>query len=174
MSESVLPLGLEGEYVVDHLGFAVESIDDQLPIYQNLLGGVFIEGGDTPGDFRAAVFRLPGGFSVELLEPVDRRGKLADYLEKHGTGLHHITLRCRDIETAMESATAAGYRVVGVDLENPPWREAYLHPKDTGGTLIQLFDSSEPADRRCRFGIAEVLNGEVTWNAGRYEWKESG
>jgi methylmalonyl-CoA/ethylmalonyl-CoA epimerase len=163
----------EGDYVVDHIGLAVESIADHIPLYRDLLGGSFIEGGDTPGDFRAALFGLPGRLSVELLEPLDAHGKLADFLTTHGPGLHHITVRCHDVEAAIASAADAGYRVIGVDLTNPPWREAYLHPKDTGGTLIQLFDSTEPADRRCDFGIDDVLSGGVVWSAGRYQRRES-
>jgi methylmalonyl-CoA/ethylmalonyl-CoA epimerase len=161
-------LGPLGDVEIDHLGFAVYSIADQVPLYRRLLGGTFREGGDTHGDFRSVLFDLPGRVRVELLEPIDDAGKLAGFLRSRGAGLHHITVRCRDVEDAIARAAAAGYRIVGEDLTNPPWREAYIHPNDACGSLIQLFDSTEPRDRQCTFALEDVLDGQVTWSAGRY------
>jgi len=160
---------------VDHVGLAVHSIADCWNLYESLLGGTFREGGDVGTDFRAAQVVLPGGLTVELMEPIGQSGRLADFISEHGPGLHHIAVRSQDVRASAAAAARVGYRVVGENLAEAGWREAYIHPSSAGGVLIQLFDSAKPApDGSCDYDIDDVLSGQLMWSAGEYIRKDVG
>ena len=130
--------------VLDHLGIAVDSIDERLGIYEAL--GLEVEGTEEVIEQGVRVAFLPVGDSrIELLEPIDASSPIARHLERRGPGLHHICLRVPDIRAAMAELTARGYRL----LSEEPQRGAhdclvcFVHPKSTGGVLLEL---SQPAD----------------------------
>jgi len=86
-----------------------------------------------------AVFLDVEGSYFELLEP-HAEGPIADYLDSHGPGIHHLALGTDDIAAALDRA-----REVGVDLVDDRPRPgawghevAFLHPKSTGGALIEF------------------------------------
>jgi Glyoxalase/Bleomycin resistance protein/Dioxygenase superfamily len=78
---------------------------------------------------------------VELLEPLGD-GFLSRFYERHGEGLHHVTFKTDDIAAAIAQVEGLGYELVGVSLENPHWKEAFLRPSKAHGTLIRLAQSS--------------------------------
>jgi methylmalonyl-CoA epimerase len=77
---------------------------------------------------------------VELLAPRDPDGPIARFLAKRGPGIHHICYRVPDLEAALATCRALGYRLVD---ESPRigaggCRIAFLHPRSTAGILIEL------------------------------------
>jgi methylmalonyl-CoA/ethylmalonyl-CoA epimerase len=140
--------------IYDHVAHAVPSIREALPLYRDLLRGVVYAGGINPwGGHVAVLIRYPGGAKVELLEPVRRNApSIGNFLTASPRGgLHHVTFRVPDIEAALERVLTAGYHPVGTNLSQPAWRETFLHPRETGGVLIQLAqadpDIPGPLDR---------------------------
>lgn len=124
---------------IDHVAIAVERIRDVLPLYRDLLGGEFVDAGDDlTKEFRWVHFRYPGGFKIELMEPLSERSFLKRFLEKRGPGMHHILIHVRGIEDAVAEAERAGYRVVEARFAGKGWNEAFLHPKSTCGVLIEF------------------------------------
>ena len=120
-------------------------------------------GGDSPdGTWRWVQFRYGGGGKVELLELLGE-GFLSRFLERRGEGLHHITFKTDDIEAAIAELETGGYELVDMDLEGEDWKEAFLRPSKSHGTLIQVAWSSQPdeeAARRLRPPeIDELLSG---------------
>jgi methylmalonyl-CoA/ethylmalonyl-CoA epimerase len=116
--------------VLDHIGIAVESIDEAV---EEVL------------DQRVRVAFLPvGDTRIELLEPTDDTSPIARHLERRGAGLHHICLRVPDIRAAMAQLSEEGHRL----LSEEPLPGAhdclvcFVHPKSAGGVLIEL---SQPA-----------------------------
>ena len=86
----------------------------------------------------------PGGSEIELLEPTDPAGGVARFLEKRGEGLHHLCLEVEDIDEALAELTAAGAAVL--DATPRPTAEGrgiFLHPKGTGGVLLELVQREE-------------------------------
>jgi methylmalonyl-CoA/ethylmalonyl-CoA epimerase len=149
------------ELQLDHVAVAVRSIKAALPLFRDVLGGEYVMGDDERGIWRWVQFRYPGGGKVELLEPLGE-GFLADFLERYGEGLHHMTFKTDDIRAAIAQVESQGYEVVDVSLDNPEWREAFLRPSRAHGTLIQLAESSlsdEVAATRMRPGNLEELLG---------------
>ena len=127
--------------VYDHVAHAVPSIKELLPLYCDLLGGVVCSGGISPwGGHLAVVIEYADGGKLELLEPVRRNApSIGGFLTASPRGgLHHVTFKVPDIQLALEQVLAAGYHPVGTNLEHESWRETFLHPRETGGVLLQL------------------------------------
>ena len=129
---------------MDHVAIATWDVTKLVHLLTKVLGAAYVDGGDDSNTgFRWLQFRLPGG-KIELLEPLDRDGFLYRFLTKRGEGLHHVTLYVADLAEAIPQLTAAGYEPVDVALESAYWKEAFLHPRDTSGVLIQLAQTPVP------------------------------
>ena len=131
----------------DHVAVAAERAADAWPRYAGDLGGRWAGGDDTSGFWFGQV-RYANGMKVEVLEPfaVERNDFLRRFLDRNGPGPHHLTYKVGDIVAALGAAEAAGYRPVAVDLSDPTWKEAFLHPKDAPGVVVQLAQASGEED----------------------------
>lgn len=81
-----------------------------------------------------------GGTEVELLESTDPEGPIGKFIAAKGAGMQHIAYRVDDIEAALAELKAKGVRLID---EKPRYgaggaRIAFLHPKATGGVLVEL------------------------------------
>jgi methylmalonyl-CoA/ethylmalonyl-CoA epimerase len=128
----------------DHVAVALHSIKPALKLYREALGGEYLMGADQ-GDWRWLQLRWPGGGKVELLEPLGD-GFLTKFLDSRGEGLHHVTFKTDDIEGAIGQLRSRGFELVDVNISNPHWKEAFLRPSKSHGTLIQVAQSSAPDD----------------------------
>lgn len=125
----------------DHVAHAVPSIREHVPLYRDILGGQVEAGGINPwGGHLAVHFVFPGGGRIELLEPVRPDSpSVGGFLARNPRGgLHHVTFKVKDLAAALEVVTAAGLQPFGTLDESDSWKETYLHPRTTGGVLIQL------------------------------------
>ncbi len=128
----------------DHVAVAVRSIKQALKLYRDGLGGEYLMRGDQD-TWRWLQLRYPGGGKVELLEPLGE-GFLSKFLDSRGEGLHHVTFKTDDIEAAIAHLRELGFELVDVDLSNLHWKEAFLRPSKSHGTLIQIAQSSGPGE----------------------------
>ncbi len=128
---------------LDHLAVAAETSDELWPRYRTDLGGAWLAGGPDFG-FASAQVRYANGMKIEVLAPDgwERNDFLRRFLDRRGPGPHHMTFKVPDIVAALAAVEAAGYRPVGVNLEHADWKEAFLHPKDAPGIVVQLAQSS--------------------------------
>jgi methylmalonyl-CoA/ethylmalonyl-CoA epimerase len=123
---------------VDHVAIAVRDMRAAIGFYTNTLGASFVFAGDMPEQgFRWAQFGFPGGGKFELVTPIGD-GFVARFLERRGEGVHHVTLKVPDIAAAIDGLTADGVPLFNVNIGGPYWREAFIHPRDANGTLIQV------------------------------------
>src|SRR5262249_46175549 len=135
---------------LDHVALAFEHAWDGLNRYAGTLGGAYIGGGPDPG-FNWYQVRYANGMKVELLEPGDIEVDdfLRRFLDRNGPGPHHLTIKVPDIHAAIDRATAAGYPPVRVNLANPEWMEAFIHPKASHGIVVQMaqtvYDDDHPS-----------------------------
>jgi catechol 2,3-dioxygenase-like lactoylglutathione lyase family enzyme len=127
---------------LDHVAVAAERMADGWPRYAGDLAGEWLAGGGTPGFYSAQV-RYANGMKVEVLEPfeIEQNDFLRRFLDRNGPGAHHVTYKVADIVAALELVEAAGYRPVSVNLSDPQWKEAFIHPKDAPGIVVQLAQS---------------------------------
>jgi methylmalonyl-CoA/ethylmalonyl-CoA epimerase len=129
---------------MDHVAMATWDARGPARLLTEILGATFVDGGDEPhAGFRWLQFQFPGG-KVEVLEPLDREGFLYRFLTRRGEGLHHVTLYVANLQDAIPKLEAAGYAPVDVNLAHAEWKEAFLHPRDTPGALIQLAQVPDP------------------------------
>jgi methylmalonyl-CoA/ethylmalonyl-CoA epimerase len=130
---------------LDHVSIATRRIASLVPLIRDVLGARFLMGATESGQgFRWAQFQFPGGGVLELIEPLDEKGFVQDFLERRGEGLHHITLRVRDIAARTRELEALGYQPVRPKFDNPVWKEVFIHPREAHGVLIQLAESELP------------------------------
>jgi len=125
---------------LDHIGIAVRCLAERVPFYRDLLGLRHARDEDVPSERVRVAFLERGETHIELLEPLGGAGPIADFLEKRGEGIHHICFAVDDIEAALARARGAGILVVGEAPRSGAGgrRVAFLHPKSTGGILIEL------------------------------------
>lgn len=130
---------------LDHVALATRDVRDALDVLVGELGGTVLFGGHSIG-FRPMQVRLGDakeGMNIELLEPwdVEKNDFLERFVARHGAGPHHLTYKVDDLEATLERVRSAGYRPVNIDLSDPNWKEAFLHPREAHGTVVQLAEA---------------------------------
>jgi hypothetical protein len=133
-----MPSTIDG-VTLDHVAVAVESWAEAWPRYAVGLGGGWSSGGQNVG-FAPAQLRFANGGRVEILQPWRSEDNpfLRRFLDRHGPGPHHLTFKVPDLASALDQGRAAGFSPVGVDLSNADWKEAFLHPRQATGIVVQL------------------------------------
>jgi len=128
---------------LDHVAIAVEDHEQAWPRYAADLAGEWVSGGDAVG-FAAAQLRYANGMKLEILRPanVHLNDFLRRFLDRNGPGPHHLTYKVADIHAGIAAAEGAGYRPVNAQLDDPNWKEVFLHPKDAPGVVVQLAQAS--------------------------------
>jgi methylmalonyl-CoA/ethylmalonyl-CoA epimerase len=127
---------------IDHIGVAVEDLDGAVALYSDSFG-MREEHRETVADFGVeAVLLEVGDGHVELLAPLGLDTGVGRFLESRGPGLHHVAYQTDDIDSALESARAAGIELID---ERPRTgirssRVAFLHPGSMGGVLTELVE----------------------------------
>jgi methylmalonyl-CoA/ethylmalonyl-CoA epimerase len=130
---------------IDHIGVAVQDLDEAVALYSERLG-MPVEHRETVAEQGVEAVLLAIGVShVELLRPLSPDTAVGKFLERNGPGLHHVAYGTDDIESALDSARAAGLELID---ESPRIgirgsRVAFLHPKSTGGVLTELVQAAE-------------------------------
>jgi catechol 2,3-dioxygenase-like lactoylglutathione lyase family enzyme len=132
---------------LDHVALAAERHRDLWPRLIGDLGGRWAGAGDSPG-FRFAQVTFDNGMRVEVLEPlrVEENDFLRRFLDRSGPGPHHLTFKVPDLVASLAALEEAGWSAINVDLSDPGWQEAFLHPKTSHGIVVQLAQSDEEPD----------------------------
>jgi methylmalonyl-CoA/ethylmalonyl-CoA epimerase len=131
----------------DHIAIAARRIADAPPVLVGMLGGQAHHGA-VSGPYTWATWRYANGGCLEVLEPRGDEGFLHRFLAARGPGIHHVTFRVPSLEAICARAAGLGYRIVGRDESDPGWAEAFLHPKEALGIVVQFAESRVPAAPR--------------------------
>ncbi|MBS1836188.1 MAG: VOC family protein [Actinobacteria bacterium] len=128
----------------DHVAIAVRHMTDPWPLFADVLGGTYHDRGISPG-FGWTQMRFAHGFVVEGLHPeqTDQADFLTRFLQRHGPGPHHLTFMVPSLDTMLERARTAGFSPIGEDRSDPAWMEAFLHPSEAHGIVVQLAQLGE-------------------------------
>ena len=129
---------------ISHIGIAVESIEQWIGFYRDVLGLEYGGSEEVPEQKVKVAFLTIGESSIELLEPTSYDSPIAKFLEKRGGGIHHIAMQVEDIEDALARHHKAGARLID---ETPRigahgMKIAFVHPKASGGVLLELCEPS--------------------------------
>ncbi|SDQ21847.1 VOC family protein [Natronobacterium texcoconense] len=125
---------------VDHVGIAVDSIEDAESILFALGCEKIHEERSEYAEFAWATYVLGDASRLELIAPADgSESFLTAFLEENGPGLHHVTLEVANLEAAIEALSEHGVSVVD-HAEFDHWGEAFLSPENATGVLFQLME----------------------------------
>ncbi len=128
---------------LNHVAIAVKDMDEALGMYADLFGLDPSEVEDVEDQgVRAALLKV-GGSQVELIQPLDTESGVAKFIERRGPGLHHVCFEVDGLQDALDRLDAKE----GVQLIDRRPRKglagmiAFLHPRSTGGTLVELVEA---------------------------------
>jgi methylmalonyl-CoA/ethylmalonyl-CoA epimerase len=126
---------------INHIAIAVENIEAMLPFWHEALG-LYIDHIEEVPSQKARVAFLPVGESeMELVQPTDPATGMAKFLKEKGPGMHHLCLEVENIEEALEELKVKGIHLINETAQILPGRKmAFVHPKSTGGVLVELYE----------------------------------
>ena len=130
---------------LDHVSIGVLDMEKAKILFGEVLGGQPMrdEGESESEGFDWVTFML-GGKKIELVTPhVAGEGGVGQYLARYGEGFHHLSCAVLDLTEARAHFESKGIRILGYSDVSPSFKHFYLHPKDTFGALIQIFEESE-------------------------------
>jgi len=128
---------------INHIGIAVNSIDDAVKLYTDVLG-LKVQDIEVVEDQKVKTAIIPVGESkIELIESTDPEGTIAKFIESRGEGMHHLAFEVSNIEDALGIVANKGLALIDEKprkgVENT--RIAFLHPRGTGRVLMELVES---------------------------------
>jgi len=125
---------------IEHIGIAVNSLEESIPYYENVLGLKCYAVEEVKDQKVKTAFFMVGQTKIELLESTDPEGPIGRFVEKKGTGIHHLAFAMEDVGAALQQAEEKGIRLI----DKQPRKGAeglsigFLHPKSTGGVLTEF------------------------------------
>ena len=143
----------------DHVAIAGRRIRDMLPLWRDALGGKFVVGADNPETgWRAVRLELAGVWCLELIEPLAGSPFLDGFLRHRPEGgMHHVTFLVDDVQAAFSRFTERGYEPFGAD---DSWFQMFVHPRRSGGVLLQLMRRAHGGGRSPQsMTVEDVLAG---------------
>ena len=125
---------------IDHIGIAVNSIEDALKLYTGLLG-IKSSGEEIIEERGIKVCMLEfGDTKIELLQPIREDSEISKFLDKKGEGMHHIAYSVDNIKELIEKSADVGLKCLNAEpkLGAHNTLVAFMHPKTTNGVLTEL------------------------------------
>src|SRR5262245_34415312 len=125
---------------LDHIAIGLPRWEDAVELFEERLGGAPAGGYDAvPFGFKQ--WEFAGGGRLEVVYPMGPpNGFLHRFLVNGGPRVHHVTFKVPDLEAQCARAESLGYRIVGLDRSDPHWQEAFLHPKQAQGIVVQMVE----------------------------------
>ena len=130
---------------IEHIGIAVKSLDESIPVFEAMLGTKCYAIEEVKDQKVKTAFFKVGQTKIELLEPTSPESTIAAFIEKNNGkgGMHHIAFAVEGIEKQLSDAKEAGFRLID---ETPRGGAegltiAFLHPKSTCGVLTELCEN---------------------------------
>jgi methylmalonyl-CoA/ethylmalonyl-CoA epimerase len=131
---------------IEHIGIAVANLERSIHFYENVFGLKCYKTEEVADQkVRTAFFKV-GQTKIELLESTDPEGPIGRFIENKGEGIHHIAFAVGNVAELLEHARNEGIRLI----DNDPRKGAegldiaFLHPRSTGGVLIELCEAENP------------------------------
>ena len=134
---------------VHHIGIAVKNLKESVPLFEKLLG-IKAEIHEAQSQrVTEACFKLGDEAEIDLLEPMGEDSTVAKFLEKRGEGLHHIALEVENINDGLKAMENQGIQLIDkAGREGVAGQIGFLHPKSTGGVLIELIEPKEKKGKK--------------------------
>jgi len=125
---------------IEHIGIAVKALETSIPLFEKLLNTTCYKQETIEMQGVITAFFKTGDSKIELIQSINSEGSIAKFIEKRGTGVHHIALSVSDIYTEIKRLKKEGFVLVddtpSIGADNK--LVCFLHPKSTSGVLIEL------------------------------------
>ncbi|MCE4566470.1 methylmalonyl-CoA epimerase [Maribellus sp. CM-23] len=125
---------------IEHIGIAVNSIDEAIPYYENMLGLKCYAVEEVADQKVKTAFFMVGDTKIELLESTDPEGPIGKFIEKKGPGVHHLAFAVDNVNDSLAELEEKGVRLI--DQKARKGAEGlnigFLHPKSTMGVLTEI------------------------------------
>lgn len=148
---------------IDHISMAAPSWKAQSEKLERLLGFKFLHSwqAGAHSDFSGSVSQVRGTeIEFEVIEPAGPKSFVQKFLDESGPGLHHIAAEVDDIEATAAALQELGITPFGGITDDGMWKLTYIHPKESGGILWQLFvphKFPDAVDRNAGGGVVNLL-----------------
>ena len=127
----------------DHVSIGVKDWEKARTLFLDVLGGEELpDKGSSSEGFDWFTFNL-GGKKMEVVHSTREGSGVGRYVEKYGEGFHHISIAVNDLKEAIAYFESKNVRVIGANFDSEDFKHCYLHPKDTFGAMIQVFEESQ-------------------------------
>ena len=126
---------------INHIAVAVNDIEGALKFWRDALGMELSHVEEVPSQKSVVAFLPAGEGEVELVKPTSEDTGVAKFLADKGPGMHHLCLEVDDIEAKLAELKEKGVRLINESPQELPGRKmAFIHPKSTGGVLVELYE----------------------------------
>src|SRR5262245_18747405 len=125
---------------LDHIALGLPRAEDALELFEDVLGGA-PAGGHAGVPFGFRQWEFAGGGRLEVIYPTGPAdGFVHRFLARGGPRVHHVTLKVPSLDETIARAGRLGCEVVGVERSDPYWQEAFLHPTQAQGIVVQMVE----------------------------------
>lgn len=132
---------------VDHTAIAVRDLDEALARYRRTFGLAPALRQQVTEQQVEVAFLPVGSTQLELIQPLSEGSGVAKFLERHGESLHHVAFAVRDIEAELARLEQEGVELIDrVPRSGIHGRIAFVHPRGTGGVLVELVEHANSID----------------------------
>lgn len=126
---------------INHVAIAVKDIDESLAFWRDILGMELHHTEDVPSQKAIVAFLPTGDSEIELVKPTVDDSGVAKFVAERGGGIHHLCMEVDDIDGMLVMLKEKGVRLIDeVARELPGRKMAFIHPKSTGGVLLELYE----------------------------------
>jgi methylmalonyl-CoA/ethylmalonyl-CoA epimerase len=128
---------------IEHIGIAVMNLEDSVSFYEKVFSLKCYNIEEVKDQKVRTAFFIVGQTKIELLESTDPEGPIAKFIEKKGEGIHHIAFAVNNIDAQLKHAEKEGVKLIDVNPRKGAegLDIAFLHPRSTGGVLIELCET---------------------------------
>lgn len=125
---------------IEHIGIAVNSLDEAIPYYENMLGLKCYAVEEVADQKVKTAFFMVGQTKIELLESTDPEGPIGKFIEKKGQGVHHLAFAVDNVNDSLNELGEKEIRLIDKTARNGAegLKIGFLHPKSTMGVLTEI------------------------------------
>ncbi len=130
---------------IDHIGIAVNDLEEAMSIYRDILGLKFKGTEEIEEQKTILATFLVGEVKIELIQPTHPDSPIRKFLEKRGEGMHHIAFRVENIDESLKELSGKGVNLIDekARIGADGAKIAFIHPRDMKGVLIELVERAE-------------------------------
>ena len=130
---------------IEHIGIAVNSLDEAIPFYENTLGMKCYAIEEVTDQKVKTAFFMVGQTKIELLESTDPQGPIGKFIEKKGQGIHHLAFAVDNVNNSLNELEDKGVRLIDKTARKGAegLNIGFLHPKSTLGVLTEICEKEK-------------------------------